>query len=283
MNVLSLFDGISCGRLALDRAGVSYDAYYASEINTRALAVSRHNYPDTIHLGDVRTVDVFDLPPITLLIGGSPCQGFSSIGYKHAFADPRSRLFFEFVRVLYESQPRYFLLENVRMSAQHRDVISYWLQCDPVLIDSRHFSAQTRARLYWTNIPVLPYTDRRIYIDDILDPVVSPGCDVTDRCEATKGIRARKYIHDHTRQLKSRHKVRCLTAAGQRISNVGATLVEAGGRIYQLSAEECERAQTVPVGYTDVGLSCNQRRSLLGNGWTVDVIAHIFQGLHGNL
>ena len=118
MNVLSLFDGMSCGQIALNRAGISYDKYYASEIDKHAIKVTQHNYPDTIQIGDVTKVKGTDLPKIDLLIGGSPCQGFSFAGKQLNFDDPRSKLFFEFVRLLKECKPKYFLLENVKMKKE---------------------------------------------------------------------------------------------------------------------------------------------------------------------
>jgi len=152
MNVLSLFDGMSSGRIALERAGVKVDKYFASEIDKYAIKVAMKNYPDTIQLGDVTKVKGSDLPQIDLLIGGSPCQGFSFAGKQLNFDDPRSKLFFDFVRLLEETKPRYFLLENVRMKKEYQDVISQYLGIEPIMIDSALVSAQRRKRLYWTNI-----------------------------------------------------------------------------------------------------------------------------------
>ena len=192
MNVLSLFDGMSCGRLALERAGFPITNYYASEIDKYAIQVARDNFPDTIHVGDVTKVGVRDgqlvVPPlcewsdspdyhkIDLLLGGSPCQGFSFAGGQLAFDDPRSKLFFEFVRLLKELKPRWFLLENVPMKQDFQDVISEHLGVKPVRLNSNIVSAQNRDRLYWTNIPVKSFPEnKRIYLKDILQDVAEIG------------------------------------------------------------------------------------------------------------
>ena len=172
VNVLSLFDGMSCGRLALERAGFPVTNYFASEIDKYAIQVAKANFPDTVHLGDVTKIQTHDgrlfvhdeqwqtfnkgayKRKIDLLIGGSPCQGFSFAGKQLNFDDPRSKLFFEFVRLLKALKPKYFLLENVNMKKEYQDVISDLLGCKPVDINSNRVSAQNRRRLYWTNIPV---------------------------------------------------------------------------------------------------------------------------------
>jgi len=136
MNVLSLFDGMSCGQIALNRSKIKYNQYYASEIDSKAIRIAQKNYPGTIQLGDVLTIKAKDLPKIDLLIGGSPCQGFSNAGQGLNFDDPRSKLFFEFVRLLKECKPKYFLLENVYMKKEWQDVISMHLNCNPIMINS---------------------------------------------------------------------------------------------------------------------------------------------------
>lgn len=170
LNVLSLFDGMSCGQIALNRAGIPYDKYYASEIDKHAIKVTQHNYPDTIQLGSVIDIKGQDLPKIDLLIGGSPCQGFSFAGKQLNFDDPRSKLFFEFVRLLKECKPKYFLLENVKMKKEYQDIISSYLGVEPIMINSNLVSAQNRVRYYWTNIPVagLP-KDKGILLKDITE------------------------------------------------------------------------------------------------------------------
>jgi len=171
MNVLSLFDGMSCGRIALDRLGIPVDKYYASEIDKYAIQVSEANYPDIIRLGDVCDVKAEDLESIDLLIAGSPCQGFSFAGKQLAFDDPRSALFFEFVRLLKECKPKYFLLENVRMKKEFLDVITEQVGVEPIMINSALVSAQNRVRYYWTNIPGIEQPEQRgIVLKDILEP-----------------------------------------------------------------------------------------------------------------
>lgn len=175
MNVLSLFDGISCGRVALERAGIPVDKYYASEIDKGAIAISNKNYPDIIRLGSVETHKswVIDLSKIDLLIGGSPCQGFSVAGKQLNFDDPRSKLFFEYVDILNairEKNPNVkFLLENVKMKKDYSDIITEYLGVEPIEINSSLVSAQSRRRLYWTNIEgVTQPADKGIYLKDIV-------------------------------------------------------------------------------------------------------------------
>jgi site-specific DNA-cytosine methylase len=204
MNVLSLFDGMSCGRIALERCGFKIDNYYASEIDKYAIQVAKANYPDTVHLGDVTQVSGCEIPDrIDLLIGGSPCQGFSFAGRQLNFDDPRSKLFFEYVRLLRELKPKYFILENVMMKQEYQDVITEHLGVQPIKINSNLVSAQNRKRLYWTNIPVsgLP-EDKGIYLKDILEE------GFTDREKAHcidanyfKGGNLKSYFEKNRRQL----------------------------------------------------------------------------------
>jgi len=179
LKVLSLFDGISCGMVALERAGIPVDKYYASEIDKYAMQVSAKNYPDIIQIGNVTEVKYYKgnllsekgyiTTDIDLLIGGSPCQGFSFAGKQLNFEDPRSKLFFEFVRILREVQPKYFLLENVKMKQEYQDVISGYLGVEPIEINSSLVSAQNRKRLYWTNIPnAAQPEDRGVMLKDIV-------------------------------------------------------------------------------------------------------------------
>ena len=189
MNVLSLFDGMSCGQIALDQLGIRVDKYYASEIDKYAIAVAKENYPNTIHVGDITQLDPKDFKNIDLILAGSPCQGFSFAGKQLAFDDPRSALFFEFIRLLKAIKPKYFLLENVRMKQQYIDVITQQVsECypehqgndlfdskiEPILINSALLSAQSRQRLYWTNIPnVKQPEDLGIVLRDILEDEVN--------------------------------------------------------------------------------------------------------------
>ena len=181
MNILSLFDGMSCGRLALDRLGIKVDKYYASEIDKYAIQVSSANYPDIIQIGDVCDVKGEDYPDIDLVLAGSPCQGFSFAGNQLAFDDPRSALFFEFVRILKEVKPKYFLLENVKMKKEFLDVISEQVGVEPILINSALVSAQNRLRYYWTNIPgVEQPEDRGIVLRDILETEPDKKYDISE-------------------------------------------------------------------------------------------------------
>ena len=171
MNVLSLFDGMSCGQIALERAGIPVTAYYASEIDKYAIKVTQANYPDTIQLGSITEQAGWDLPNIDLVIGGSPCQGFSFAGKQMNFDDPRSKLFFDFVEALHRFQPKYFLLENVKMKKEYQDVITKMLGgIEPIEINAALVSAQNRKRLYWTNIPGIEQPeDRGILLKDIIE------------------------------------------------------------------------------------------------------------------
>lgn len=155
--VLSLFDGMSCGQIALQKLGIKVKKYYAAEIDKHAIKVTKHNFPDTIQLGDVTKIKGSYLDKIDLLIGGSPCQGFSFAGKQLAFDDPRSRLFFEFVRLKNECNPRYFFLENVKMKKDYEIIISQYMGINPIEINSALVSAQNRVRLYWTNIGAKPH------------------------------------------------------------------------------------------------------------------------------
>jgi len=215
MNVLSLFDGMSCGRIALERLGIKVDNYYASEIDKYAIQVSQANYPDIIQVGDVTELDTSTLPKIDLIMGGSPCQGFSFAGKQLAFDDPRSALFFEFVRCVKELQPKYFLLENVRMKKEYLDVISEYMGVEPIMINSALVSAQNRVRYYWTNIPGIEQPEQRgIVLRDILETQTDekPVKD-TERNQ-------RHYRNDNEKSL-------CMTATMYKgAGNNGMTLVQ---------------------------------------------------------
>ena len=259
--MLSLFDGMACGRIALERCGYNVTNYFASEIDKYAMKVAKANYPDIQHLGDVRSVITDDLPDIDLLIGGSPCQGFSFAGRHLNFEDQRSRLFFEYVRILEETQPRYFLLENVRMSKESERVISEFLDCEPITINSNLVSAQNRHRLYWTNIPVdgLP-DDKGIKLADIIESG-NVDRDKAHCIDANywKGGNLKSYFDKNRRQL----------VFGESVDDYR-----------KLSPIECERLQTVPENYT-AHVSNTQRYKMLGNGWTVNVVAHILKNMEG--
>lgn len=272
MNVLSLFDGISCGQIALERAGVKVDRYYASEIEPNAIKVTQHNYPNTIQLGDVTKVQAANLPKIDLLIGGSPCQSFSIAGDCTGF-NGKSGLFYEYLRILKEVKPTYFLLENVKMKKEWRDEITKELNVIPILINSNLVSAQDRERLYWTNIPNISQPeDRNIFLYDIVEQenrVWLPILPWTQKVWGTK-----KKI-DTLRKISDR-KSFCLTTNKSHPRNY--YLSPDKTRLTKLTSKEAEILQTVPEGYTSC-ITEGAAFSALGNGWTVDVIAHILAGI----
>ena len=200
MNVLSLFDGMSCGQIALNRAGIEYNNYYASEINKYCIKVTQANYPNTIQLGDIKDWKVWNLPKIDLIIGGSPCQGFSFAGKQLNFEDHRSRLFFYFVDILNKIKPKYFLLENVKMKKKWENIITKYLKIKPVLINSSLVSAQNRKRLYWTNIGQIQQPkNKKIFLKDILEyRIVDQG--ESEPCIGA--IRGRYYINGKRQDAK---------------------------------------------------------------------------------
>lgn len=274
MNVLSLFDGMSCGQIALEHAEIEYDNYFASEIDKYAIKITQKNYPNTVQLGDVKDRKEWDLPKIDLLIGGSPCQGFSRAGKGLNFDDPQSALFFDFIDILHAVKPKWWLLENVKMKQEWLNIINQYLHgTQPIEINSALVSAQNRKRLYWTNIhSVSQPKDKYIYLQDILEyGHVDKEKSYCIDANYFKGGNWKSYFEKHRRQLVFDKPVRIAT-----IGNGGQ-----GERIYgwrKLEPVECERLQTVPDNYTK-GVSNTQRYKMLGNGWTVDVIAHIFKGI----
>lgn len=268
MNVLSLFDGMSCGRIALDRAEIPVTNYYASEIDKYAIQVSEANYPDIIRLGDVtewRNWDI-DWASIDLILAGSPCQGFSFAGKQLAFDDPRSALFFTFVDILNEVEAAKdadvdFLLENVKMSARNLDVISHALDVKPFRINSSVLSAALRDRFYWCNWNVASPSPIDVSFQSILE---------SDEARIAKAYALTatyfKKGGEHTRQRNFSKSQRPIAWVDDNTTR-------------WLSVLECERIMTVPEGYTN-GVSNTQAYKMLGNGWTVDVIAHILRGLN---
>lgn len=275
MNVLSLFDGMSCGQIAISKAGVSYSNYFASEIEQPPMAVTMRNYPNTKQIGDVTKVSSLDLPDIDLLIGGSPCQGFSFAGKQLNFDDPRSILFFEFVRLKNELNPKFFLLENVKMKKEYQDIISQYLGVQPILINSSLVSAQNRERLYWTNIPFnKDIKDRGIILSDILENTVNERYILTNKAYDYMGrLRNGKPRWEYHKN-PLRGKAACLTA--NMYKGVPYGVIKDLNR--RLTPVECERLQTVPDDYTS-SVADIHRYKMLGNGWTVDVLAHIFKTL----
>lgn len=345
--VLSLFDGMSCGQLALQKAGIKVKQYYAAEIDKYAIQVTQANFPDTIQLGDVTKVFAKDLPKIDLLIGGSPCQGFSFAGKMLNFKDPRSKLFFEFVRLKNECKPKWFFLENVQMPYEHELVISKYMGIEPIVINSRLLTAQNRVRNYWTNINEQPYglfgdlkpnipmpKDKKVLLHHITEPFASDKYLLSEkaiakilrrnwsipkiepdktgailpknnsgqlsvdsgttliRCVAMRGREAClspkrteygkqirkdyeagkiKEQRKNIQQLEPRNDGKTNTLTSVQKDN----LLQIGDKVRRLTELECERLQSVPDNYTN-HVSSTQRYKMLGNGWTVDVIAYIF-------
>ena len=300
-NVLSLFDGISCGQLALQRANVPYEKYYASEIEPPAIKVTQDNFPKTIQLGDV--TKIIDFPKVDLLIAGSPCQGFSKSGSKLNFDDHRSVLFFEFLRVLKLTQPKYFLLENVVMDQWATNVISYFLRTNPYELNSSLVSAQNRPRNYWTNLPLPQINSQHLIVDDIaethnknllndpsLEFISCPPSDTNSGLVFVGGFKTRnqtmwidngKLLSRNFRQgyrvYSSKGVAMTLTASGGGLGGCSG-LYQFGDQIRPLTRLECERLQTVPDNYTK-SISEGHAKKALGNGFTVNMIAEIFKGL----
>lgn len=323
INVLSLFDGMSCGQIALERAGIKVNKYFASEIDKHAIKVSQSNWKDVTAVGDVTNISFsngvlrsevgeFQVGKIDLVIAGSPCQGFSMAGKQLAFDDERSKLYFTFERILKEIQRENpdvkFLLENVKMKQEYKDVITERLGVTPIAINSNLLSAQNRYRLYWTNIEVDSLEDKGIILKDILQHEV-------DEKYYIKGGRLQWLKRFGEVKEKDGYvafnpvKGKCLTVRSEPSRNCtyilqwphgsnnggyramdGKTpalttsswennnLLLNEGLVRKLTPIECERLQTVPDGYTSC-VSDSQRYKMLGNGWTVDVIAHILKGL----
>lgn len=321
-NVLSLFDGMSCGKIALERAGIKVDNYFASEVDKYAIKVSVDNYQDIIRMGDVtkwREWDI-DWSSIDLLIGGSPCQGFSFAGNQLAFDDPRSVLFFEYVNILNHikkvNPDVKFLLENVKMKKQSMNVISDMLSVEPIFINSALVSAQNRQRWYWGNLGIKQPNDKKILLSDILESNL-PSCGVGGRIvgrrldklgkrkDNDKSIPISQYLEvrvdnksncmttvykdsivpyfktDKRLKIKfKQNKASCLTGgahSGGNHSDMDILVIDPN-ICRRYSVLECERLQTVPDNYTSC-VSNSQRYKMLGNGWTVDVIAHIFSSM----
>ena len=270
MNVLSLFDGMSCGQIALDKLGIKVDNYFASEIKPHAIKVTQHNYPETIQLGDVTKLKGSELPKIDLLIGGSPCQNLSNAqwnGQRNGLEGIKSGLFYEYVRMIKETNPTYFLLENVKMKKEYQDIISGILGVQPININSKLVSAGMRNRLYWTNIPNLTVpNDRNIVLKDVL----TDGFTNKDKayCLLESESRPQKTNWKRFRRWRKKGFVNIV------FETPDLNLFK--NRI--LNQTELERLQNVPEGYTSI-LSRNEAASLLGDGWTVDVIAHIFKNI----
>ncbi|MGL6024157.1 MAG: DNA cytosine methyltransferase [Cetobacterium sp.] len=304
LTVLSLFDGISCGKIALDKAGIAINKYFASEVKQSAIKVSKKNNPTIIQIGDVNKISYkdgmlftengnYDVGKIDIIIGGSPCQDFSQ-AHRNREGDKgvKSRLFYEYVRLLKEVEPTYFLLENVVMLKEHEKIVTTTLGVAPIVIDSKLFTGGLRKRQYWTNIEF----DKHIVDKGItLQSVLSDG--YTDR------EKARTLLESDSRPLKTPvkmyhryqkfltlvfkdkcHYLRCKQHYDNNFKGKSASYIDGFlGRdelsvydgIRLLNRTERELLQGVPVGYCD-GLGSNEAAGVLGDGWTVDVIKHIF-------
>jgi DNA (cytosine-5)-methyltransferase 3A len=277
MNVLSLFDGMSCGQIALNKVGVNYDNYYACEIDKYAMQITNKNYPNTIQLGDITKLDVNILPKIELLFGGSPCQSFSNAGNGKGF-NGKSGLFWEYVRVLKEVKPTYFLLENVVMKKEWKDIITNELGVEAIMINSSLVSAQNRKRLYWTNIPnITQPDDLGLYLKDIMEESVDNKYNFTQNFYKKKQGTL-SYKKSRISMKTPEQKANTLLTKPTCIGGNGLPIKISDDYIRVLTPIECERLQTIPDNYTE-GVSNSQRYKMIGNGWTVDVIAHIFKNL----
>ncbi|MBU3186631.1 DNA cytosine methyltransferase [Clostridium estertheticum] len=291
INVLSLFDGMSGGQLALERAGIAVDKYYASEIKPHSMQTTQKNYPDTIQLGDVTLLKdnrLKELKSIDLLIGGSPCTNLTitvcnNYDHNQGLKGEESKLFFEYIRIKNLLNPKYFLLENVAsMTDENKNIITDLLGVEPVFIDSNVFSAQDRGRYYWTNIPLdlLP-ENKGIVLKDIMET------DADEKYYYKKGFKFNGWDKKVIATLEiNSHDI------GKRVYNPNmrcGTLTAINGgyhekkvydneRCRKLTPIEYERLQTVPDGYTE-GVSDTKRRSMLGDGWTIDVIAYLFKNI----
>jgi DNA (cytosine-5)-methyltransferase 3A len=292
MNVLSLFDGISCGQVALKKCGIEITNYFASEIDKHAIKVTQHNHPDTKQLGDVKKVKGEDLPKIDLLIGGSPCQGFSFSGKQLNFEDPRSKLFFEFVRMVKELKPKYWMLENVDMKQEYQDVISEHLGEQPKKLNSTKTSAQNRVRLYWANFKITEPEDKEIGLEDVLEDNSMPNkASILGRRLDKRGKR-----QDYDKSVpitqclevraSNRNKSNCLTTVAKDTVLTAMPIgrhqdaygkyppnIKLPYRDYT-AIERC-RLMNLPDNYCEQ-ISLNQTVKATGNAWDVGMITHIF-------
>lgn len=276
-----MFDGISCGQIALEKAGILVKAYYSSEICEDAIKITQKNYPDTIQLGDVNEILSKDLPQIDLLIGGSPCQDLSiALRNRKGLSGDRSSLFYKYVDVLKAVKPMYFLFENnYRMPVEAKEEITKQLGVQPIMINSALVSGQNRKRYYWTNIPVVKLPeDRKICIKDIIYDdtyMIIPDAIVN-------GIHTKNYIKwdksgkgYYSQQYRAYYKNGKMCTLHKSPPYDKTNIYMGGNTIRRLHPIEWERLQTLPDNYTE-GVDDKIRKGLCGDGWTVDIIAHIF-------
>ncbi len=291
IKVLSLFDGMSCGQIALERVGIGVDTYYASEIDKYAIKVTQHNYPNTIQLGDVRSNKDWELPKLDLMMAGSPCQDLSRIKSKNrkGLLGDKSSLFYQFYNALESRNPSNFLLENVVMPDKDENEISRMLGVNPIEINSGLFSAQDRKRLYWTNIeiPTMPESNNLVLKDIMHNDVDEKYYYIDDKYIYNKGKRVIANLDRYYPNGKMKFTEALARVYNPEFKSPTLTAVAGGHQqikvmddrgIRKLIPLEYERLQTVPDNYTDC-VSDSQRYKMLGNGWTVNVIAHIFKGI----
>lgn len=285
MNVLSLFDGMSCGRIALERAGINVQNYYASEVDKHAIKVSQANWPCITHIGDVTKVSYkdgvlytengeFNVGKIDLLIGGSPCQSISNLGNGQGL-EGKSGLFWHYVRLLKETNAKNFILENVQGNKKAIERISQEMMVAPIEFNSNLVSAQNRKRLYWSNIEYTLPSSLNLKLTDVLGNASSDNTISEARLRWLLSEKGQMTVKKGYAVIDP-ERANCLTARSDASWN--CNYVTRYGVITKLSPEEYEVLQTVPVGYTSSART-TERYKMLGNGWTVDVIAHILKGL----
>jgi DNA (cytosine-5)-methyltransferase 3A len=284
MNVLSLFDGGSMGQVALNMAGVRVDNYFASEIEKAAMVVTMDNYPNTIQIGDVRNVSYkdgvlttengkFNVGKIDLVQGGSPCQTVSlANGGGNDLNSGKSNLFWEYMRLLKEVNPTYFLLENVPMSETNRNMITNAVGFDPIIINSRLVSIQNRKRLYWTNIKNIEQPkDLGLLLEDL-------HCKEYDDSLVLRGKGLNKLDRKRNRAIDI-NSDKCPTIMKSQEKKPTDSIVFKQDGIYRYpTRRECELMQNLPIGYTK-SISYRMATGVIGNGWNVNTIAHIYKGL----
>lgn len=290
MVVLSLCDGMGGGRIALDRAGIKVDKYFASEIDKNAIKCSTNNWNDIIHIGDIRNVSYqngilrtengnYVIPRIDLLMSGTPCQSFSSANiYNRNGLDGKSGIFLEALRILREVNPTYFLFENVRMRKESKSQLDEFLGVNGVEINSKLVSYQNRPRIYWTNFPITIPEDMNISFQDYIERNTNVGKLNKSKCYLKMWAdgKGNNSIKGGCLNVTHADKVMCITTEQRRCPNAGLVECEDFCRI--LTQRELELAQTLPVGYTN-GFSYNQAQKLIGNGWTINVIVHLLKHL----
>lgn len=294
MRVLSLFDGMACGLLSLKLLGIKVSEYHAFEIDKYAIQIAKKNHSEIIHHGTVVGANFKQFKNFDLILAGSPCQGFSLSGKQLAFNDPRSKLYFEFERAIKEVSPKWFLLENVKMKTEYRDVISSRLNVEPIQINSTLVSAQNRVRNYWCNWSVTQPIDRNIKLKDILLDKVDDKYIIKSESHIKRFVTSSDIPKGFTRI----NPEKAVTMTARQYANWKGTYIMqlpngkcpsitpsswehnkhllTKGTVRKLTPVECERLQTLPDNYTN-GVSDSQRYKMIGNGWNVATIVHILK------